>query len=201
MTQPGENALRRADYLAMRFVASANGLYSRQRLADIAECAVGSFILSEAIDILCERGVLVSLEGGVYRYNKAWHEETESRFADEFLALKRSVDAFHERFGLGRGRHGIVKALRVTSEEAFEVVMAAARLYYDPNDPAHFAATGREDLAGEIADLFYTVLGVARQAGLDEHDLAAAMRAVTRKNDAKQPENTTRDAHGKVVSS
>lgn len=106
-------------------------------------------------------------------------------------AMHAEVCDFHERFALHANPTPLITAARVMSEEAGEALIEACTVQHTD--------TGQTELADELADVFFTAFGVAVQAGITAEQLAAAITRVTEKNARKQPSNTRRNAHGKVI--
>ena len=110
-----------------------------------------------------------------------------------FDDLQAEVLAFHDRFGLD----SLPDAVRVMHEEAGEVAARAIELDVRQKHSDFGQHYLRDELANEIADMIFTALGVAYQAGIDAEYLNIAMGRVTDKNARKTPE-TTSVVNGKV---
>lgn len=90
--------------------------------------------------------------------------------------LLDSVDNFHRRYGTASKPNAVENQTKAFAQESGEYIYAIAAGKLDQG-------------AKELADVLYTVFGVAMLAGITREQLAEAMYAIAASNDAKTVEN------------
>jgi len=97
-------------------------------------------------------------------------------FVDALVMLDKSVDNFHRRYGTASKPNAVENQAKAFAQESGEYIYAIAAGKLDQG-------------AKELADVLYTVFGVAMLAGITREQLADAMYAIAASNDAKTVEN------------
>jgi NTP pyrophosphatase (non-canonical NTP hydrolase) len=108
-----------------------------------------------------------------------------------FEALVRSTADLHERFGT---RQTVDEALIIFREECGELTDAALLL-----DATRDIYGINHDIEREAVDVIVTVLGVLHVFGISTGELADALLAVAKKNDAKTHLTHEVNAAGKIA--
>jgi NTP pyrophosphatase (non-canonical NTP hydrolase) len=98
------------------------------------------------------------------------------KFSDAVDTLLDSVDSFHKRYGTASKPNAVENQAKAFAQESGEYIYAIAAGKLDQG-------------AKELADVLYTVFGVAMLAGITREQLAEAMYAIAASNDAKTVAN------------
>jgi hypothetical protein len=112
---------------------------------------------------------------------------------DVLKRISTSVTQFYDRFGLDVESVPPAQRRRYLAEEYQEFIEESV-LMSDPSATSGSYAR----LAGEFADVLYTLIGVMQAHGFTQAELENAVEVICVKNDAKTPENGWKVVNNKV---